>query len=130
MIKEFLKKAYITESTKYVAIYGSIYYFNERMEDNGINLVIKLGSKTINTISNTIKYFGILYTKKETVAGQKRAMNCSVIDRIHITGMQNFDKSKKLNPSWDKNWWKSNLKNPTTLPKGLQIPLHIKCSPV
>ena len=98
MIKEFLKKSYITESTKYVAIYGSIYYFNERMEDNGINLVIKLGSKTINTISNTIKYFKILYTKKETVVSQKGAMNCSVIDRIHITGMQNFDKSKKLNP--------------------------------
>ena len=25
-------------------------------------------------------------------------MSCSVKDRIHITGMQNFDKSKKLNP--------------------------------
>ena len=118
MIKEFLKKAFITESTKYVSIYGSIYYFNKRKEDNAINLVIlidklsfsvqhksyreriplqaaKLGSKTINTISNTIKYFRILYTKKETVVGHKRTMNCSVIDRVHITSMQNFAKSKK-----------------------------------
>ena len=118
MIKELLKKYLITKSNKYVAIYGSIYYFNERKEDNGINLitlidklsfsvqhksyreriplqVAKLGSKTINTISNTIKYFRILYTKKETVVGHKRTMNCSVIDRVHITSMQNFAKSKK-----------------------------------
>ena len=30
-----------------------------------------LGSKTINAVSSKIKYFGILYAKKETVAGQK-----------------------------------------------------------
>ena len=121
MIKELLKKYLITKSNKYVAIYGSIYYFNKRKEDNGINLitlidklsfsvqhksyreriplqVANLGSKTINTVSSKIKYFGILCAKKETVAGQKRAMSCSVIDRIRITGQQNFDKSKTLNP--------------------------------
>ena len=120
MIKELLKKYLITKSNKYVAIYGSIYYFNKRKEDNGINLITlidklsfsvqhksyrerillqaaNLGSKTINTVSSKIKYFGILYAKKETVVAQKRAMSCSVIDRIRITGQQNFDKSERLN---------------------------------
>ena len=109
MIKELLKKYLITKSNKYVAIYGSIYYFNKRKEDNSINLITlidklsfsvqhksyrerillqaaNLGSKTINTVSSKIKYFGILYAKKETVAAQKRAMSCSIIDRIRITG--------------------------------------------
>ena len=118
MIKELLKKYLITKSNKYVAIYGSIYYFNKRKEDNGINLITLIdklsfsvqhksyreriplqvanpGSKTINTVSSKIKYLGILYVKKET---EKRAMSCSVIDRIRITGQQNFDKSETLNP--------------------------------
>ena len=37
--QELLKKYLITKSNKYVAIYGSIYYFNKRKEDNGINLI-------------------------------------------------------------------------------------------
>ena len=60
--------------------------------------VANLGSKTINVVSSKIKYFGILYAKKETVAGQKTAMSCSVRDRICITGQQNFAKSEALNP--------------------------------
>ena len=119
MIKEFLKKAFITESTKYVAIYGSIYYFNERKEDNGINLIIlidklsffvqhksyrerillqvaKLGSKTINTVSNQIKYFGILYTKKGTVVGRKRAMSCSVKIEFILPACKTLTNPKNL----------------------------------
>ena len=122
MIKELLKKYLITKSNKYVAIYGSIYYFNKRKEDNGINLITlidklsfsvqhksyrerillqaeNLGSKTINTVSSKIKYFRILYAKKEIVAAQKRAMSCSIIDRIRNTGQQNFDKFERLNPA-------------------------------
>ena len=97
------------------------YTISTKEEDNGINLITlidklsfsvqhksyrerillqaaNLGSKTINTVSSKIKYVGILYAKKETVAAQKRAMSCSVIDRIRITGQQNFDKSERLNP--------------------------------
>ena len=57
--------------------------------------VANLDSKTINTVSSKIKYFGILYLKKEA---EKRAMSCGIIDRIRITGQQNFDKSETLNP--------------------------------
>ena len=101
--------------------YTVTYTISTKEEDNGINLitlieklsvsvqhksyrerislqVANLGSKTVITVSSKIKYFGILYAKKETVAGQKRAMSCSVIDRICITGQQNFDKSERLNP--------------------------------
>ena len=107
MIKELLKKYLITKSNKYVAIYGSIYYFNKRKEDNGINLitlidklsfsvqhksyreriplqVANLGSKTINTVSSKIKYFGILCAKKETVAGQKRATSKTLTNLKHL----------------------------------------------
>ena len=36
--------------------------------------------------------------KKETVVGQIRTMSYSIIDTIHIRGLQNLDKSIKLNP--------------------------------
>ena len=120
MIKELLKKYLITKSNKYVQ-YTVPYTILTEEEDNGINLitlidklsfsvqhksyrertplqVANLGSKTVITVSSKIKYFGILYAKKETVAGEKRAMSCSVTDRICITGQQNFDKSERLNP--------------------------------
>ena len=94
MIKELLKKYLITKLNKYVAIYGSIYYFNKRKEDNGINLITlidklsfsvqhksyrerillqaaNLRSKTINTVSSKIKYFGILYAKKNSRPSKK-----------------------------------------------------------
>ena len=36
--------------------------------------------------------------KKETVVDQIRTMSYSIIDTIHIRGLQNLDKSIKLNP--------------------------------
>ena len=36
-------------------------------------------------------------------------MSYSIIDRIHVRGLQNFEKSVKLNPI-EINSWKSNLK--------------------
>ena len=83
------------------------YTISTKKEDNGINLitlidklsvsvqhksyreriplqVANLGSKTINTVSSKIKYFGILCAKKETVAGQKRATSKTLTNLKHL----------------------------------------------
>ena len=57
----------------------------------------KLNKKTINTVSNKIKYFGILCTEKETIVGQKRTMSYNIIGTIHIRSLQNFDQYEKFN---------------------------------
>ena len=109
MTSNFIKKTFIIELNKYIALYGAISYFVKK-EEKSVNIVnprnklsflidqkgnkegiqlqlSKLYGRLAELNENKIENFAILSSMKNKYIGQKKMRNKEIVDTIFITGL-------------------------------------------
>ena len=121
-LENVITKTFITELNKTLSTYRLVSFSGETKTNNKLALIspsskVKFNPKrdvyknkvgfelgrvhtktSFSTTSDNVLNFGILCTRKNKTAGEKRKMSQEIMKTIHVLGLQNFVNYKRINP--------------------------------